>query len=445
MPRTYRLGRAEQPLPDGVGLDLCGFLARNNPGTGQRDALHVRALCLDDGTTKIVWAAADVLAISAQSASRIRREAARRFGVKPGHITVSATHTHSAPATVFLANCGSVNRGWLRGFEAIVIETIGDAIRNTGTRVHAEFAATDATGFARNRRTLKRDGSLTMGVVPPEDTQRRGPENHTLSVLTLRDAATDRPVAGLVHFACHAVLFCDQLITADWPGRMLATVKREMGGGFFPMFIQGACGDINPANLSGNPQENLIRMGDGLAEKALECISMAGERQPALLSARLGNARLPWRSLPTEEALREQLLAPENWRAATRERQAIHLTAKRLIGMIRRGVLHPWATMPVQAVRAGNVVFAALGGEILTQTARDLAAAFPSHHLLCAAYANGSVGYLPSAEEYAYGGYEVERAHVYYGNPDAFATEAEAIARAAAENVIRSVIADRMR
>jgi len=445
MPLAYRFGCAEQPLPDGVGLDLCGFLARNNPSTGQRDPLHVRALCLDDGTTKIVWAAADVLAISAQSSARIRREAARRFGVRPRHVTVSATHTHSAPGTVFLANCGATDRGWLRAWEARVVETIGDAIRNTGTRVHAEFAATDASGFARNRRTLKRDGSLTMGVVPPEDTVHRGPENHTLSVLTLRDAATDRPVAALIHFACHAVLFCDQLITADWPGRMLATLKREMGGGFFPMFIQGACGDINPANLSGNPQDNLTRMGDGLAEKALECIHRAGERQPVRLGARLGGARLPWRSLPTEEALRERLLAPEHWHTATREQQAVHLTAQRLIAMMRRGFLRPWATIPVQAVRAGNVVIAALGGEILTQTGLHLAAAFPGHHLLCAAYANGSVGYLPPAEEHAYGGYEVERAHVYYGNPDAFAPEAEAIARATAENMVRSVMADRRR
>jgi len=101
--------------------------------------------------------------------------------------------------------------------------------------------------------------------------------------------------------------------------------------------------------------------------------------------------------------------------------------------------------VPVQAVRAGNVVIAALGGEILTQTGLDLAAVCPAHHLLCAAYANGSVGYLPPAEEHAYGGYEAERAHVYYGNPDAFAPEAEAIARATAENMVRSVMADRRR
>ncbi len=47
--RVLKAGWAEATLPDGVGLDLSGFLARENPSVGQRDPLRARVLWLDDG------------------------------------------------------------------------------------------------------------------------------------------------------------------------------------------------------------------------------------------------------------------------------------------------------------------------------------------------------------------------------------------------------------
>jgi hypothetical protein len=439
MAHTYRCGTAENPLPEGVGLDLSGFLARDNPSTGQRDELRVRAIFLGDGETAVAWASADVLAISSLSANRIRKLVAARNRNAPRTISISATHTHSAPATVFLANCGAVSRAWLKQFEDVVAMTIVQAITNARTPVHLEFASAETPGFSYNRRALTADGSITMGSVPDDLVKRRGPLDATLSVITAKDAQTSRPVAAILHFACHAVFMCSRTITADWPGVMLQRVREAIGGDFTPLFVQGACGDINPVNQLGDAvgeeratisEQNMIRMGEGMAAKAISCIVSRGERQPGKIGWNAREAALPWRTIPTVEELRARLLSPADLTAATREQQARHLSAKRLLAQHARGRLGRAAKMPVQAVRMGNILIAALGGEIMTQTALDIASAHPAFHTLVAAYANGSSGYLAPAEEYAYGGYEIERAFMYYGNPDAFVPEAEAVVRA---------------
>ena len=48
MPATLRAGAARIEITPPVGIDLTGYLARQNPSVGVRDPLYVRALVLDD-------------------------------------------------------------------------------------------------------------------------------------------------------------------------------------------------------------------------------------------------------------------------------------------------------------------------------------------------------------------------------------------------------------
>jgi hypothetical protein len=72
-------------------------------------------------------------------------------------------------------------------------------------------------------------------------------------------------------------------------------------------------------------------------------------------------------------------------------------------------------TMDVQVIRLGPVALVAVGAEVFSKMAPDLRAAYGPHTYLIG-YANGDIGYLPPAEVYAEGGYEVDMAYVFYGN-----------------------------
>jgi hypothetical protein len=79
-------------------------------------------------------------------------------------------------------------------------------------------------------------------------------------------------------------------------------------------------------------------------------------------------------------------------------------------------------TGSVTALRWGPAVIVALPGEPFAAAAHAIRAhADPGDTVLVAGYSDGCPGYLPPAEEYTHGGYEVEEAHRYYGLPGPFA------------------------
>jgi len=433
MRHSLTLGWAEMPLPNGVGLDLTGFLSRDNPSTGQRDPLFARAVCLNDGATKLVWVSVDVLALGQALVDRARIEAASTFRLPPRAFCIAATHTHSAPAAIFLANCGVVDREWVQGLEGALLEVMGRAIRDATRRVYLRFARVDAPGFVYNRRTHRRDGSLVAGA------DHNGSLDPALSVVVAHEERTDRPCAAIVHYACHPVFFRDRLLSADWPGRMIDGVLREMGPDFRCLFIQGAGADVNPLCPAESPEANAARMGDGLAGAALELIADAqrGTRLAPALNSRLRMVSLPWRGDVSEETLRGHLLSPAEWTRAERAEQAWHIWARRVLVARSRGWWADGARMPVQVFSLGELAVVAFGAETFTQTNLDLQAAHQSRPLIVASYANDAVGYLPPADEIPRGGYEVDAAYRYYGLPDRYASEAEALARQAVTDILK--------
>jgi len=87
----------------------------------------------------------------------------------------------------------------------------------------------------------------------------------------------------------------------------------------------------------------------------------------------------------------------------------------------------------VTALRWGPAVIVALPGEPFAAAALGIRAhAGPEDTLLVAGYSDGCPGYVPPAEEYPHGGYEVEEAHRYYGLPGPFA-------RGASEQLVAAV------
>ena len=60
-------------------------------------------------------------------------------------------------------------------------------------------------------------------------------------------------------------------------------------------------------------------------------------------------------------------------------------------------------------------------GEIFAETALAIRAAAGDAPVFTIAFADDNPGYIPPASEYAFGGYEVDEAHRYYGMPMSFA------------------------
>ena len=86
------------------------------------------------------------------------------------------------------------------------------------------------------------DGRAAVGLDPD------GVTDPTLTVVRL-DGDDDRPVATIVHYACHPIILGpdNTFVTPEYPGIVKRVVEAAIGG--HCLFVQGACGDVGPSEL----------------------------------------------------------------------------------------------------------------------------------------------------------------------------------------------------
>ncbi|MEN6603768.1 MAG: hypothetical protein ABFD86_15265, partial [Bryobacteraceae bacterium] len=96
-PRVFRAGAAEADItPKVLPIAISGNFFPAYP-TKVRGRLCVRAIVLDDGSTRLAIAVADTLMMPRELLDRAKLAASRTTGIAPDRMMISATHTHSAP------------------------------------------------------------------------------------------------------------------------------------------------------------------------------------------------------------------------------------------------------------------------------------------------------------------------------------------------------------
>jgi len=280
-----------------------------------------------------------------------------------------------------------------------------------------------------------------MAQIPGVALNRRnrgsGPLDEELTVIELRGESG--AVKGtLLHYACHAVVLGpeNREISADFPGAACAQVEAATGAPC--LYLQGPCGDINPVIHPGSFAD-VGAVGREVAEGS----ERAG-RQPlanTALRVRSEMASFPLASLPSLESL--MLCREEQVRQAReaesrgetvkgRNHRAMVSWAERTVQHYCSGLLCPHLEVPLQCIEIGDLLLVGVPGELFVEfglEAKRLAEAVGKRALVVA-YANGDVGYIPTAAAYAKGGYEVDSAYRYYGYPSPVAPAAgEAVSR----------------
>src|SRR5439155_10965673 len=117
-----------------------------------------------------------------------------------------------------------------------------------------------------NRRVAHPDGTVTMLWTNPRR-QPTAPLDPTVTVLRL-DRADGAPLAVLVNYACHPVIFgADNLeYSADFVGVMRKTLEEGFGGKPLCLFLQGGDGDINPYDATTPINQDAAKKRDWTGE-----------------------------------------------------------------------------------------------------------------------------------------------------------------------------------
>ena len=343
------------------------------PTNGVRDPIRAGVLLLANEQTRAAIVTLDLIGAPGEMVAALRDVIAQQAEVPRENILVAASHNHSGPGW-------SRETPWSREMVAKIGAATAEAVKEM--RPVSIGYGEDRIDFNINRRKVI-NGRAVVRLNPD------GPCDHRVKVLRFDDGRSLEPMSVLMHAVCHPCVFTwgDKLtpphpngfpkISADFPGEAQTFVEMIYGQKTSVMFLQGCAGDIRP-NLPGYP----YRCAD--------------------------EADIQWAGRDLGGAVTRALAL-----SVTREK----LQQRASFYQIRtaRGVVDlPGKEKPVraemQALKIGPYLFLSMPGEPMVEYGFKLEKAIADRAIpIIVGYANGYLGYVPTADAYAVGGYEPNR------------------------------------
>lgn len=395
-------GVARVTLTPAIGAWLVGFAGRESGSTGMLDDLYATALVLRDTDTTVAIVSCDLIAVHPDLVVHIRALTEEATGIPGANVMICCTHTHSGPPGYALEGSRPIDRAYVAHLPFLIAGAIRLAWQRQQPARIGHAGGSAAIGI--NRRELK-NGRLVLGENPD------GPVDRSVDVVRV-DSLDAGPLAALLAYACHPVTLhqANLQISADYVGRARAAFEAATGVPL--LFVQGACGDINPIGQAHADNTHCTRLGRILAGEALRVYAAIDPRddRPRLAAAQ-ALIELELRPLPGERRV-----LPAGWDVrATLDQQ------------------FPWAVTigdrgvrtEVQALAIGDLGIVAAACEPFVETGLAVKAASPFARTCFAGYTNGCAGYVPTAQAFEHRGYEVDVAYLAYRLPAPTAPEAE--------------------
>ncbi|MDD5678111.1 MAG: neutral/alkaline non-lysosomal ceramidase N-terminal domain-containing protein [Kiritimatiellae bacterium] len=406
-----------------VGYLLQGHNARKKPSEQVHDPLYLKVLTVSDGRRRVAIVTSDLVYFPPEFIEQTRADVQRVAKMRAADLLLTAIHTHTGP---FMFASNPEDPRLLKDYLSLLRRKIVGAILEAG---HREVPSVlrwgqGAVNIGAINRRLKTAHGVQMMPNPklPIDPQ------VTVIGVTRPDG---QPLAVLFNYTCHPTTLAADIyqISADYPGVAQREVQRAYPGAL-AMFTNGCCGDVRPAIIEGNQFKggsfaDIERMGRSLAGEAIKVFEQAAPADNHRVGGCLEQMRLPLdiRRLPLTPALLDRHYAFYK-RTLTCHYGAIDSWKDYWLAALKRGEAVPqFVPCDIQVLSMGDIRLAGISGETMVEIGLQIKERFPARLMLCG-YANGVIGYVPTAAALRDGGYEANSfLHKPYAAPYAPAAE----------------------
>ncbi|MFO0819081.1 MAG: neutral/alkaline non-lysosomal ceramidase N-terminal domain-containing protein [Pirellulales bacterium] len=444
-------GVAESDITPPEKFPMAGYY-HERLATGQRDPLKAKAVVLRQGETAVAWVVCDLTGVSRDLCVAVRREASAKTGIRPEHIVVSATHSHTAPDYTrdLYDYLGGVPQDSRRpAYASRLIQGAVDAI----VRAHAsarpaqilQGSAQQTTPVSFNRRFVMRDGSVRtwQRLDTPGVLRAAGPVDPEIGLMLIRDTESQQPRGLISNFALHLDTVGGLLWSGDYPFFIEQAVRRQLGDSVVSLFGAGTCGDINHSDPVAKERLKTDAIGGALASSILPTLPQLSAIDVAAADALPLQVRTTVVSLPLQEIAEEHLERAQKLIPAAKEGQKVeffdlvsaykavvldHLRNKpsrlKTTDYLSWGLSHEWAgvgaALPVEVTtvtlgREFAVVF--LPGEVFVDLGLAIKRHSPFRTTLVVELSNCvETIYIPTRAAYAGGSYEVTNSNLQPGS-----------------------------
>ena len=372
-----------------LGVELSGygyFLGR----TARRvlDPLFARAVSFRHNGKTILLIDCDLVGLDAKTVQTVKDSLKGEYGLESKDIMLLSIHTHSGPAVATLSGCGEVDAEYVSGLAEKFILAAREALQSMKRVEGVSHFVQDFEGIGYNR---------VLGDDGPVDARVRG-------VIFEREGA--RPLV-LINYACHpVVLGRNEEISADYPGRVVAAMD-DMG--YEAVFLNGFCGDIDPAinriSWGSGTAETIKEYGKKIADAALEGIRNSSPLTDLTLDAMEIAVELPLQ-IPDRDAILEEMKEAE---AIQTENpgyaRIIQEWNSKLLSEMQAETLPKTESEVVHLFRIGDVLLVGFPGEAFTRLGLMIKEAFPDRNIMTLGNANVVMRYIPTADDIQRRGY----------------------------------------
>jgi hypothetical protein len=365
---------------------LLGYSPRVS--TGIHDSIYHRIIALDDGSTQFFLVSSDICEISPSEYDYVAAMLQKKSGIKPANFWWTVTHTHSAPE-VGVPGIWETLMGerYEHPIDTAYTSFIEQSLINGIIEAREKLAPARmgvGWGFSQsniNRRAIDIDGKASLGLNP------EGPTDRRIGLIRL-EKQDGSPLALIASYPIHGtVLGAQPEISGDVAGVVSEYVQQKTG---VPLvFINGAAGNLAPIySVYESPEKGhlgqfRVLLGDKILDANKKILTTSD------------SVRLNTGSLTVESPRKAKL----GWPAYLDKYTS---TTKNGINLIK---------LPVQFLKINNdVAIWSAPLELFCEISNDVRDKSPFPFTFFYGYANGSLGYLPSDDQWKYGGYEVDEA-----------------------------------
>ena len=437
-------GAARVKLQPPIGIAMIGYGNRVGRSTGIHDDLAAQALVIGDGANKAAVVSVDLLAIGARIADDIGSRVAARTGISRDAIMICATHTHSGP----MFNLWATPKPEAPGagpdrdleWESALPGKIADAVCTANQRLRPATirAASARFTLGANRRMRMPDGATMLAA------NYAGVADHEAKLLGVYDSGGDA-IAFVINYPCHGVVLCEDnlLYSRDWIGFAIDEIeslaRKHSGNDPVGIFLNGATGNIDPR--SRGSFEVAANHGRELGRGAFEALQVSHPiRESQLLSKRLP-LKLKLKDLApalatARDFVAQTTLSLNNHQGGTGyQLKRLRDHRDRALAMLKnfetldeanrrdRRVDYERGEMAtnLSLIALNDIAIVGIPGEPFVEFGLALKRNPSFAHTFVAGYCNDLIGYIPTREAYAEGGYEVATARVAAGSGELIA------------------------
>lgn len=418
----YLVGFSQKVITPPLGVAMAGYSARQGVSQGTHDDLFARALVLYDGATKVALLVCDLLLITGGLVAAVRKRVAEVTDINEHNVLVCATHTHSGPMVwlpdedreYFFSAGNPVNKHWQEMLPKLLCEVVEDANQSLQPITAIGIGESSAT-LCANRRMIDPFGNVHLlpNVHKPTDSQ-----------IGILEVQKEKNTVLLINYACHPVVLCEDnlLYSGDYPAFAITYMEQRAERSFKVIFTNGACGNLDP--LIRGDFNKASEMGKFLAETVLNEVSKLKSLNQLNLAVNSFIVSLPLKNLPTRDELQQyvkrirdildrhgnnpdfhfQRLKNE-YDLALQKLYLLEQAYKRFPLRADKGAMEA----EIQIIKLNKeIALIGIPGELFNEIGKDIKLASPFSHTYILGCCNDYIGYIPTAQAYIEGGYEVQ-------------------------------------